>query len=148
MHASLGKDVMRQIFYNCLCLFAIIRAHAQTDVPVVAQPIDSKVYTWVETPPRFPGGDNAMIQFMQAHLHYPQKEMTDSIEGRVLLKFEVTEDGSVTDVHVIKSVNPVLDAEAVRVVKMLPKFIPGKNQGRPVKVSMNMPVEFRLTGYR
>jgi protein TonB len=112
-----------------------------TEAPVVEEP---KIFTFVEQNPEFPGGDAELIKFLQKNIQYPQMERDNDIQGKVLLRFVVMEDGSVQDVNVVRSVSPGLDKEAVRVVKMLPKFKPGKQQGKAVRVYFNLPVVFKL----
>jgi protein TonB len=111
------------------------------EAPVVEEP---KVFQFVEQMPEFPGGDVELMKFIQKNVQYPQMERDNDIQGRVILKFVVMEDGGVSDVSVARSVSPGLDKEAVRVVKMLPKFKPGKQQGKAVRVYYSLPVLFKL----
>ena len=104
------------------------------------------MFTFVEQNPQFPGGDKALIKFLQDHITYPDFERTLDIEGKVLVRFVVMEDGSVDGVVISKGVTPGLDNESMRVVKMMPKFKPGTQQGKPVRVYFNLPVVYRLTG--
>jgi len=120
---------------------ASIEEPVVSEAPVVEQP---KIFTFVEQNPQFPGGDGELMKFLQKNIQYPQMERDNDIQGKVLLRFVVMEDGSVADVQVVRAVSPGLDKEAVRVVKMLPKFTPGKQQGKPVRVYFNLPVVFRL----
>lgn len=90
--------------------------------------------------PRFPGGEKAMMQFLKDNITIP--EGMENVAGRVVLKFAVEKDGSIGDVQVIKSLDPRLDAEAVRTVKSMPAFIPGKKNGEPVAVYYALPVSF------
>jgi protein TonB len=99
-------------------------------------------YVFVEQKPEFPGGDAALLKFMRDNIKYPEMELSNDIQGRVLLRFVVLEDGSVSNVEVQRGVSPGLDREAQRVAKLLPKFTPGKQQGRAVKVYFNLPVKF------
>jgi len=96
--------------------------------------------------PEFPGGDQALMTFLLKNVVYPESERLKAIEGKVLIRFLVDTDGSTKDVQLIKSVSPELDKEAMRVVKMLPRFTPGYRLGVPVRVYYNLPVVFRLTG--
>ena len=104
----------------------------------------SKPFTYAEQMPMFPGGEDGLRVFLKNNIYYPAYEQKNNIQGRVVLQFVITEDGSVADVRVIKSVSPGIDAEAIRVVKLLPKFKPGYIQGRPVKVYYVLPVQFHL----
>jgi len=112
-----------------------------TEAPVVEEP---KIFTIVEQPAEFPGGDGELMKFLQKNIQYPQMERDNDISGKVLLRFVVMEDGSVADVTVLRGTSPGLDKEAVRVVKTLPKFKPGRQQGKAVRVYFNLPVIFRL----
>lgn len=105
---------------------------------------EAKVYNVVEQPPTFPGGEAALLKYIATHVKYPQIAQEQDIQGVVNLRFVVKEDGSVGDVQVAKSLESHCDAEAVRVVKSLPRFIPGKQQGKPVKVWFSLPVRFQL----
>ena len=105
---------------------------------------ENLVYDVVEQMPSFPDGVKGLIQFLQTNLKYPQESMKKGIQGRVVVSFVVDVDGSVTNAAVWKNVDPLLDAEALRVVRMMPKWTPGINKGKPVKVKYTMPVTFRL----
>ena len=107
---------------------------------------EPRVFTFVEQNPKFPGGDKALIKFLQDHIVYPDFDRVLVIEGKVLVRFVVMEDGSVGDVVISKGVSPGLDNESKRVVRMMPKFTPGTQQGKPVRVYFNLPVVYRLTG--
>ena len=123
-----------------------INAKAVVEEPVVTEKAveEPKIFSFVEQNPEFPGGDVELIKFLQKNIQYPQMERDNDIQGKVLLRFVVREDGSVSDVTVARSVSPGLDKEAVRVVKLLPKFKPGKQQGKAVPVYFNLPVVFKL----
>jgi len=105
---------------------------------------ENKVFDVVEQMPSFPGGQGALMQYLSSNIKYPVVAEENGIQGRVIIQFVVEKDGSVTDVHVAKSVDPSLDKEAVRVVKSMPKWIPGKQNGAPVRVKYTVPVTFRL----
>jgi protein TonB len=105
---------------------------------------EAKIFTFVEQMPEFPGGDKGLIQFLQKKIKYPKRDRDLDIEGKVIIRFVVNENGKVTDVHVLRSAEHDLDEEAVRVVKQMPKFKPGKQQGKAVKVYYNVPIVFKL----
>lgn len=105
---------------------------------------DSKVYTVVEQDPAFPGGNDALVAWVSNHIKYPSVAQEEDIQGKVVLKFVVLENGSVGDVQILQSLHPACDKEAIRVVKSLPRFTPGKQQGKPVKVWFTLPVRFSL----
>ena len=106
--------------------------------------LSSSVYDVVEKMPSFPGGNGAMMQFIQSNVNYPAAARENGIQGRVQIGFIVEHDGSISDVRVVRSVDPALDMEAVRVVKRMPRWEPGKQNGQPVRVKYTVPVLFRL----
>ena len=105
---------------------------------------ETKIFEVVEQMPSFPGGDAALMQFLSKNIKYPVVAEENGIQGRVIATFVVERDGSITDVKVVKSVDPSLDKEAVRVLKSMPKWIPGKQNGSAVRVKYTVPVTFRL----
>ena len=104
----------------------------------------AKVFDVVEEMPQFPGGSSAMFQYISSSIKYPVKAEENGIQGRVVCTFVVDTDGSISDVKVVKSVDPTLDKEAKRIVQEMPKWIPGKQDGAPVRVKYTVPVTFRL----
>ena len=105
---------------------------------------DDLVFTVVEEMPQFPGGMQKAMEFLAKNIRYPAESQKAKIEGRVIVQFVVKEDGKVSDVKVVRSVSPDLDAEAIRVVSMMPEWIPGKQRGKAVAVKYTMPIMFRL----
>ena len=105
---------------------------------------ETKVFDVVEQMPSFPGGDAELMKFLNTHIKYPVVAEENGIQGRVVATFVVERDGSISDVKVIKSVDPSLDKEAIRVLKSMPKWIPGKQNGSAVRVKYTVPVTFRL----
>ena len=112
--------------------------------PVKPKEEENKVFDVVEQMPSFPGGMNALMDYLRKAIKYPPVAEENGIQGRVVCTFVVERDGSVTDVRVAKSVDPSLDKEAVRVVSAMPKWIPGKQNGQSVRVKYTLPVTFRL----
>ncbi len=108
------------------------------------RPNPKKVYDVVEQMPSFPGGMKAMMDYLARNIRYPANAKNDLIEGRVILQFIVDKKGRLSDIKVVKSVEPYLDAEAVRVVKSMPRWNPGMQNGKAVKVRYTLPVTFRL----
>ena len=98
----------------------------------------------VEDMPAFPGGMEAMIQFISSNIKYPADAKKQKVDGRVLVNFVVEKDGSITEVKVIKPAFPSLDAEAIRVVKAMPKWKPGYQRGQAVRVQFTLPINFSL----
>ena len=105
---------------------------------------ETKVFDVVEQMPSFPGGPAALMQYLSSNIKYPVVAEENGVQGRVVCTFVVEKDGSITDVRVVKSVDPSLDKEAMRVVKSMPKWIPGKQNGSAVRVKYTVPVTFRL----
>ena len=105
---------------------------------------ENKVFDVVEQMPSFPGGTSALMAYLSSHVKYPAVAEENGIHGRVTVQFVVEKDGSVTDVKTMKSVDPSLDREAERVVRSMPKWIPGKQNGSAVRVKYFVPVVFRL----
>jgi protein TonB len=104
----------------------------------------NEVFVIVEEMPQFPGGDLALRQWIASNIKYPVIAAENGIQGRVFVQFVVNTDGSITDVRVARGVDPSLDQEAIRVVKTLPKWKPGKQRGKPVRVSYTVPINFQL----
>jgi len=105
---------------------------------------EEDVFIVVETMPEFPGGRTALYKFLADNIKYPEKAKKDGIQGRVFVNFIVEKDGSVTNVKVIRGVTSELDKEAVRAVEMMPKWKPGVQRGKNVRVSFNLPIKFTL----
>lgn len=106
---------------------------------------DDEIYEVVENMPRFPnGGMQALMQYLNENIRYPEAAIKAGVQGRVTLQFIVDKDGSIDDVKILRSVNPDLDAEAIRVIKMMPRWEPGTHKGKPVRVKYTVPVMFRI----
>jgi len=103
-----------------------------------------EVFIVVEEKPFFPGGEKALLSYIAKNLRYPSKAQRMGIEGRVIVQFVIDKDGSVTDLNVLKGIGAGCDEEALRVMGNIPKFSPGKQRGKPVKVQMQVPILFRL----
>ena len=118
---------------------------AVVDIPEVEEaPQEKVIFQVVEEMPQFPGGMGEAMKFLAKNMKYPVAAQQAKIEGRVIVQFVVEKDGSVSDVKVMRGVNSELDAEAIRVVSMMPKWIPGKQRGKAVAVKYTMPIMFRL----
>ena len=118
-------------------LFSFMTSTAQTKK-------NDMVFDVVEVMPQYPGGQIAMLQYLMKNIKYPEQAMKEGIQGRVTVRFIVEKDGSISDVKPVLSVHPLLNKEAVRVVKSMPKWSPGKHNGKPVRVRFNLPVMFKL----
>lgn len=125
----------------------VVREHKDEVVVEEKTPVeDTKVFHAVEQMPQFPGGDAALYEFIGKNLRYPPMAAENNIQGRVVVQFVVTKTGSIGEVKVLRGKDPDLDKEAKRVVKSLPKFIPGKMNGQAVNVWYTLPINFKLTG--
>jgi protein TonB len=108
--------------------------------------VKEEIFRSVEQMPQFPGGDAALMKFLQSHINYPPMAAENNVQGKVILQFVVEKDGKVGEVKVARSVDKDLDREAIRVVKTLPRFTPGRQNGQPVRVWYTLPVTFKLQG--
>ena len=124
----------------------------RNDIATVAPPpppapkpeVATKVFDVVEEMPSFPGGQGALMQYLASNIKYPVVAQENGVQGRVIVSFVVERDGSISDVKVARSVDPSLDREAQRVVKSMPRWSPGKQNGSTVRVKYTVPVVFRL----
>ena len=105
---------------------------------------NDKVFEKVEDMPEFPGGEKAMMDFVAQNVQYPKEAMEKEISGRVLVGFIVEKDGSISETEIVKGIGGGCDEEAVRVVKAMPKWKPGKQDGKPVRVHFLLPLTFKL----
>lgn len=126
---------------SMMAVLCLMTANAQKTVVSQSK---QNVYDVVEQMPEFPGGMPAMIEFLQTNLNYPKDAKKQKVGGRVLVMFVVETDGSMSNVRVAKKIFPSLDAEALRVVKAMPKWNPGKEKGKPVRVNFTLPIVFSL----
>ena len=102
------------------------------------------VYDCVEQMPSFPGGSQKLKEFIEENLRYPKELEETCVQGRVIVRFIVERNGKLSNVKVVKSVHPVLDKEALRIVKLMPRWIPGRQNGITVRVKCYIPIIFRL----
>ena len=98
----------------------------------------------VEQKPSFPGGESAMYKWLQDNIIYPAAASDEGVQGKVTVQFIVEKDGSITHVQVVRGKHPALDAEAARVIRKMPRWTPGRNNGQPVRVTYHLPVQFKL----
>lgn len=110
------------------------------------EPVKEEVFKAVEQMPTFPGGEAALMKWLQSHINYPTVAMENNVQGKVIVQFVVTKTGKVGEVKVVRSVDRDLDKEAVRVCKSLPDFVPGRMNGQAVNVWYTLPVTFKLQG--
>ena len=135
------KKMKKFFLMSLMAVCCLVTASAQKTV--VSQK-NQKVYDVAEQMPEYPGGMPAMFEFLMKNLQYPKDAEKQKVEGRVMVMFVVETDGSISDVKVAKKTFPSLDAEAVRVVQSMPKWTPGRDKGKVVRVQYTLPVSFRL----
>jgi len=106
--------------------------------------VKEKIYTWAEEMPKYPGGDSELMKFFSQNIVYPEIAKRAGVEGKVILSFVLDISGNIIDIKVLKSIGAGCDEEAVRVLKIMPGWIPGKQNGNPVLTRINIPVVFKL----
>jgi protein TonB len=129
---------MKKLVSLLLCLCLVVVADAQKPAA------HSKLIDRLTIKPQFPGGDTLLYKFLQKNIQYPQMERDNDIQGKVLLRFMVDTTGVVQDIKVIRAVSFGLDKEAMRVVKLMPKWIPAMYKNKPVAVYYMLPIAFRI----
>lgn len=125
---------------------AVLKAKEDIAAPEPTKHVveETKIFTVVEQMPMYPGGDGALMGYLRDNIHYPTVAAENGVQGRVVVGFVVERDGSITDVKILRGVDPSLDREAMRVVKSMPRWNPGKQNGSAVRVKYQVPVSFRL----
>ena len=118
--------------------FSLIDSNKRTEID------SDKVFSSVEEMPKFPGGDEALLKYVGMHLNYPKEALRNNVQGKCILKFVVTKIGTIGKIKIVRSLSQECDEEAKRVVRTLPEFFPGRQNGRPVNVWYTLPVNFRL----
>jgi protein TonB len=126
---------------SVLALLLMVNTNAMAQNKKAA---NDKVLEKAEVMPEFPGGEQAMMKFVSENVQYPEKAKEKEISGRVLVGFIVEKDGSVNEVKIVRGIGGGCDEEAVRVVKAMPKWKPGKQDGKTVRVSYTMPFFFKM----
>ena len=138
------KNVVKKLFLVAvLSVLATSHAFSQSNQQV-KETEGTKSSQVIEEMPMFPGGEKALVTYLKENLKYPIVPAENGIQGRVIVLFKVEADGSLTDVRIGGSVDPSIDREALRLVKAMPKWIPGKQDGKPVPVKFQLPITFSL----
>lgn len=132
------------LFVLALLLSAHTAMHAQSHQRTERNASDEKIFDVVEQPPSFPGGQAALMSYLSKSVKYPEEALKDNVQGRVIVGFIVEKDGSVSNAKIIRSVDSALDKEAIRIVMSMPKWTPGRQNGRNVRTKYNVPVNFKL----
>ena len=127
---------MKRIIFIVLAIMVTLSINAQSE----ATHVEEKVYDVVEEMPQFPGGPSALFEYLSNNLQYPVVAEENGVQGRVIVTFIVEKDGSISNAKVVKAVDPSLDKEAIRLVESMPNWIPGKQNGEPVRVKYTVPV--------
>ena len=137
---SRGKSIYKVL--GVWALIVVLTGCAAEKEPLIISPLSQDFMT-EPTMPKYPGGTEKMFEFITDNLRWPGDD-DSCIQGRVVVSFIVEKDGSLTDVKVIKSVDPAFDKEAIRVVKSMPKWEPGMWRGKPARIHYCIPIKFRL----
>ena len=139
---------MKKIFYillfSCLLNTPAVLAQNIDTTSSSSTPDDDRVYTFVEEMAKFPGGENAMYAFIRTNVKYSKKDRKEKREGRVMAQFTVTSIGKIEDIQILRGVSPTIDAEVIRVINLMPDWIPATQKGKPVNVKFNLPFNFKL----
>ena len=135
------KEMKKLIMMSLMAMFGLTTVSAQKTV--VAEK-NQQVFDVVEQMPEYPGGIQALFEYLQQNVKYPEDAKKQKIEGRVIATFVVETDGSINNVEVVKPAFPSLDAEAVRVLSAMPKWKPGMQSGKAVRVKYTVPINFNL----
>jgi periplasmic protein TonB len=137
---------MQKAFFTLVLLIATISLKAQISNPVTITTEDSgkKIFTSVEQAPEFPGGLSEFYRFLGMNIRYPEIARKNKTQGRVIIQFIIERDGSVSTINVVRGVSKEIDEESVRVLKLSPKWNPGIQNSRPVRVSYTVPISFSL----
>lgn len=141
------NEKLNGLWWRLLTVMSVLAILLMVNTNAMAQnkkAANDKVLEKAEVMPEFPGGEQAMMKFVAENVQYPQEARDKEISGRVLVSFIVEKDGSIAEVKVVKGIGGGCDEEAVRVVKAMPKWKPGKDKGKPVRVSYMMPFTFKL----
>lgn len=132
---------MKRFLLLLSAIFLTNIAFCQNEVKVSD---DDAIFFVVEVQPEFPGGMDSMYAFIQKNLIYPEKAKAEGIEGRVFITFTIEKDGSVSNVKILRSIGGGCDEAAKEVVEKMPKWKPGTQRGKPVRVQFNLPIKFEL----
>lgn|SRR5574344_1063229 len=136
------KQVISTLFF--VALFFSLPCVAQEKGVAKPAVADSSIFVYVEQAPEFPGGKEALSNFLTQEVHYPLEALQKGIEGTVFLRFVVEKNGSISQVKVVKEVGGGCTEEAIRVVEKMPRWKPGTQNGKPVRVQFTLPLKFQL----
>ncbi len=134
---------MKALIKNTL-LLAFIFTFTSTYAQESNDESEGDIFVFVENPPEYPGGDKARLSFLSENIHYPKDAIDAGIQGNIYVQFIIEKDGSVSNVKILRGIIPSMDKEVIRVIKLMPKWKPGTQRGKVVRVQFNMPVRFIL----
>ncbi|MDH8701038.1 protein TonB [Dysgonomonadaceae bacterium PH5-43] len=136
---------MRRIIFavTCVCILFVsgCKTHKEVATPEV---VEEKIINKPEVFPQYPGGNEALANFIFENIKYPTDAARQKIEGRVIVCFVVNEDGTISNPEILRSVSTLFNAEVLRLVSIIPNFIPAMNEGKPVKSYCTLPINFKL----
>lgn len=143
------KIAITKILLGFVLAFSLVSAFAFENHDATKSNLNSaeqkeKVYLKVEQMPKYQGGEQELVNFLVKSIVYPEEAKKKGIQGKVFVEFVVGKDGAIKDVKIAKSADPLLDAEAIRVVKSMPKWVPGMEKGKQVAVQYTIPIKFAL----
>ena len=139
---KLKQIVFAIILLHITFAFSVFASDADSSLTDTIQKKEETIFVSVEQMPEIPGGKEELFKFISNNLKYP--DMVGDFEGRVIVQFVVEKDGSISDIKVIRSLHPEYDKEAMRVIKLMPKWLPGNQRGKAVRVSYILPIVFKL----
>lgn len=135
---------MKKIFYTCFLLLFLLSYAGISFSKQDNKQISREAFTTAEQMPTFPGGKSALNKYIERHLRYPEKAMKNALEGKVVLRFIVGADGTVSNIEVVKRLSTECDEEAVSVIEKMPKWDPGMQNGAFVSVYYTLPITFAM----
>lgn len=127
-----------------LLSYSTIQAQVTIEDTVVENKVEEEIFVFVEDFPEFPNGEENMYKYLGANIKYPKDALENGIQGTVVVKFVVEKDGTISNVKAIRKIGGGCDEEAVRVVKRMPRWKPGKQRGKPVRTEFTLPIQFKL----
>ncbi len=137
---------MKRILFTILAVIVVLSAKAQKADTLKGPDADTTIYVSVEHEPEFPGGINKFLRYLASNIKYPPDARAHNIQGRVIVSMVVEKDGTISNVKIARSVSDDIDKEAMRALYQLPKWKPGIQHGKPVRVFYSMPINFPLPG--
>ena len=138
------EKVTKVLILGLMLFFGMGTIYAQTDGGNNTPITEEEEFEMPDELPMYPGGIDGLMGFLSSHVHYPAEAVKDSIEGRVLVRFIVERDGSISNIEIAKHAHPLLDAEAIGVIHQMPKWDPGIKDGKPLRCRFTLPITFRI----